>query len=43
VLVGGVVDHEVHDELDPALVHAREQLVELLERAEHRVDVRGSR
>ena len=39
VLVGGVVDHEVHDQLHAARVHAREQLVEVRERPEHRVDV----
>ena len=35
----GVVDHEVHDQLHPALVQPGDQLVELLERAEQRVDV----
>ena len=39
VLVGGVVDHEVHDELHAALVDPGEQLVEVRERPEHRVDV----
>jgi hypothetical protein len=39
VLVGRVVDDEVHHELDPALVHGREQRVEVGQRAERRVDV----
>ena len=39
MLVGGVVDDEVHDQLHPALVHGREQGVEVRERAERRVDV----
>jgi hypothetical protein len=39
VLVGGVVDHEVHDEPHAASVDGCEQGVELLERAELRVDV----
>ena len=39
VLVGGVVDHEVHHELHAALVDRREQRVEVRERAEHRLDV----
>jgi hypothetical protein len=43
VLVGGVVDHQVHDQLHAALVQRGDQLVEVGERAEGRVDVRGSR
>jgi hypothetical protein len=39
VLVGGVVDHQVQDQLDAPLVQALDQLVEVGERAEHRVDV----
>ena len=39
VLVRGVVDHQVHDELDAPLVQAGDEGVELLERAEQRVDV----
>ena len=39
VLRGGVVDHEVHHELHPALVDRREQAVEVRERAERRLDV----
>ncbi len=35
----GVVDDEVHDQLHAPLVQRRDQLVELLERAEERVDV----
>jgi hypothetical protein len=38
VLVGGVVDDEVHDELHAALVDGAEQGVEVGERAERRVD-----
>ena len=38
VLVGGVVDDQVHHQLHAAVVHAREQRVEVGERAEHRVD-----
>ncbi len=39
VLVGGVVDHQVHDEPDAACVETGDQLVQLLQRAEGRVDV----
>ena len=39
VLVGGVVDDEVHHELHAARVDRGEQRVEVGERAEHRVDV----
>ena len=39
MLVGRVVDHEVHDELHAALVDAREQPVEVRQRAERRLDV----
>ena len=39
VLVGRVVDDEVHDQLHAARVDAREQFVELLERPEDRLDV----
>ena len=39
MLVGGVVDDEVHDQPDAALVQRGHQLVELRERAEQRVDV----
>ena len=39
VLVGGVVDDEVHDEAHAAAVEVGEQGVEVLERAEHRLDV----
>ena len=39
VLVGRVVDDEVHDELHAALVQRGDQLVEVVERAEQRVDV----
>jgi hypothetical protein len=39
VLVGAVVDDEVHDQLHPALVDGGEQRVEIRERAEDRVDV----
>jgi hypothetical protein len=39
VLVGGVVDHEVHHELDAARVQGGDQGVEIGERAEGRVDV----
>ena len=39
VLVGRVVDHQVHDQLHAALVDRGEQRVEVLERAERRVDV----
>ena len=35
----GVVDDEVHHQLHPARVQRRDQLVELLQRAEERVDV----
>ena len=34
-----VVDHEVHDELHAARVQVRDQAVEVVERAEQRVDV----
>jgi hypothetical protein len=39
VLVGGVVDDEIHDEFHPAPVQGREQVVELRQRAEDRLDV----
>ena len=39
VLVGRVVDDEVHDELHAARVHAGEQRVEVRQRPERRVDV----
>ena len=39
VLVGGVVDHQVHDDLQAALVGLGQHLVHVGERAEHRVDV----
>ena len=39
VLVRGVVDDQVHDQLHPALVHGRQQPVEVGQRAEGRVDV----
>ncbi len=39
VLVGGVVDHEVEDQLDPARVGAGQQRVEVGEGAERRIDV----
>ena len=39
VLVGRVVHHEVHHQLHAPLVHRGQQLVELLERAEGRIDV----
>lgn len=38
MLVGGVIDHEVHDHLDAALVRFGEQLVHVIHRAEDRVD-----
>jgi hypothetical protein len=38
-----VVDDEVHHQLHAALVQAGDQLVELLERPEERVDVLRSR
>ena len=38
MLVAGVVDDQVHDQPHPAAVQLRDQLVELLERAEQRVD-----
>ncbi len=39
VLVGGVVDHQVHEQLHAARVQRGDQLVEVGQRAEHRVDV----
>ena len=39
VLVAGVVDHEVHDQLDPAVVQRGDQLVEVGQGAEGGVDV----
>ena len=39
VLVAGVVDHQVHDQPHAARVQLRDQLVELRQRAEQRVDV----
>ena len=39
VLVGGVVDHEVHQQLHAAPMDVGQQLVEVLESAEQRVDV----
>jgi hypothetical protein len=39
VLVGGVVDHEVHHEPHPAVVRRCQQAVEVRERPEHRIDV----
>ena len=39
VLVGGVVDHEVHDQPHAALVDALDQLVDVGQRPEGRVDV----
>ena len=38
VLVGGVVDHQVHDHLHAAGVHPGQQLVEVGQGAEHRLD-----
>ena len=38
VLVGGVVDHQVHHQLHPAGVDGLGQLVDVGQRAEHRVD-----
>jgi hypothetical protein len=38
VLVGGVVGHEVEDQLEPARVRRLDQAIEVGERAEHRVD-----
>jgi hypothetical protein len=39
VLVAGVVDDEVHDQAHPAGVQRGDELVELGQRAEERVDV----
>ncbi len=39
VLVAGVVDHQVHEQLHPARVQLGDQLVELRQRPEQRVDV----
>jgi hypothetical protein len=39
VLVGGVVDDQVHHQLHPVLVHGPKQRVEVRQRAERRVDV----
>ena len=39
VLVGGVVHHQVHDQPHAAGVEGRDQLIEIGERAEQRVDV----
>jgi hypothetical protein len=39
MLVAGVVDHQVHHDLDAALVGLGQQQVELVEAAEHGVDV----
>ena len=39
VLVGGVVDHQVHEQLHAARVHGGQQPVEVGQRAEGRVDV----
>ena len=39
MLVARVIDDEVHDDLDAARVQRRDHLVEILERAEERVDV----
>src|SRR6478735_3508865 len=39
MLVAGVVDDEVHDDLDAAVVERRDDLVEVLEGAEERIDV----
>ena len=39
MLVAGVVDDEVHDDLEPALVRAGDQLVDVGEATEQRVDV----
>ena len=39
VRAAGVVDHEVHHQPHAARVHLGDELVEVLERAEHRVDV----
>jgi hypothetical protein len=39
VLVRGVVDDQVRDQLEAALVHGRQQPVEVGQRAEARVDV----
>ena len=39
VLVGGVVHHQVHDQLHAAGVQLRDQLVQVGQRAEQRVDV----
>ena len=37
MLVGGVVDDEVHHQLDPPLVEALDQLVQIIETAEQRI------
>ena len=39
MLVGRVIDDEVHHELDAARVEPLEQLVEVVQRPEHRLDV----
>ena len=39
MLVGGVVDHQVHHDLESALVRFGQQLVHVVKRAEQRVDV----
>ena len=39
VLVRGMVDHEIHDQLDAALVHPREHLLPVRKRAELLHDV----
>jgi hypothetical protein len=39
MLVGGVVDHQVHHDLDAPLVAAGDQGVEVGQRTEQRVDV----
>ncbi len=39
MLVGAVIDHQVHHQLHTAFVHFGEQRVELGQRAEQRIDV----
>ena len=39
MLIGGVIDHQIHHDLQTALVGLGQQLVHIIERAEQRVDI----
>ena len=39
MLIGGVIDHQIHHDFEPTLMRFGQQLVHIVERAEQRVDV----